>query len=296
MNLYLILLKLKQLVANRQTLKCFDKNLPIKVKCDASKLGLGAMLEQLHGTVWYPTAFASRSLTGAEQNYSQIEKETLSIVFSCEKFHEYVYGLRFVVQNDHKPLISIYQTGLSKSPPRIQRFLLRLQHYNFQLNYVPGNKLFVADILSTLPLPDSTSEIKSDEMNYFVHSVIITETQKDDILQSVLLQIQNEWTDPDTTKVKLYLTVKNSLTLNKGLILKDLRVVVPLTLRSQILNILHQRRIGIERTKLRALNTAYWPGISKDITELISNCEICISCRNAQSTKPLLKHEIPDQP
>ena len=133
-------------------------------------------------------------------------------------------------------------------------------------------------------------------MNYFVHSVIITETQKDDILQSVLLQIQNEWTDPDTTKVKLYLMVRNSLTLNKGLILKDLRVVVPLTLRSEILNILHQRQIGIERTKLRALNTAYWPGISKDITELISNCETCISCRNAQSTKPLLKHEIPDQP
>ena len=48
------------------------------------------MLEQLHGIVWYPNAFPSRSLTAAEQNYSQIEKETLSIVFSCEKFHEYV--------------------------------------------------------------------------------------------------------------------------------------------------------------------------------------------------------------
>ena len=214
----------------------------------------------------------------------------------CEKFHEYVYGLPVVAENDHKPLMSIFQRALSESSPRIQRFVLRLQRYNFQLSFVPGNHLFVADILSRLPLPDSTSEIKSDEMNYFVHPVIITETQKDDILQSVLLQIQNEWTDPDTTKVKLYLTVKNSLTLNKGLILKDLRVVVPLTLRSEILNILHQRRIGIERTKLRALNTAYWPGISKDITELISNCEICISCRNAQSTKPLLKHEIPDQP
>ena len=78
-------------------------------------------------------------------------------------------------------------------------------------------------------------------MNYFVHSVIkscqinegrlqqiITETQKDDILQSVVLQIQNGWIDPDTTKVKPYLTVKDSLTLYKGLILKDLRVVVPL--------------------------------------------------------------------
>ena len=158
------------------------------------------MLEQLHGSVWYPTRFASRSLTAAEQNYSQIEKETLSIAFSCEKFHEYVYGLRFVVENDHKPLISIFQRALSKSPPRIQRFLLRLQRYNFQLKYVHGNQLFVADILSRLPLPDRTSKIKSDEMNYFVHSVIksyqisegrlqriITKTQKDDILQSVVL-------------------------------------------------------------------------------------------------------------
>ena len=106
-------------------MKFFDKNLAIKITCDALKLGLKVMLEQLHGTVWYPTAFASRSLTAAEQNYSQIKKESLSIVFSCEKFHEYVHGLCFVVENDHKLLIFIFQRALSKSPPRIQRFLLR---------------------------------------------------------------------------------------------------------------------------------------------------------------------------
>ena len=162
---------------------------------------------------------------------------------------------------------------------------------------------------SRLPLPDSTSEIKSDEMNYFAHFVtkscqisedrlqqIIREMQKDDILQSVVLQIQNGWIYPDITKVKPYLMVKDSLTLYKRLILKDLRVVVPLTLRSKILNILHQGHTGIERTKLRARNTVYWPGISKDITELISSCETCISFRNAQPTEPLLKHEIADQP
>ena len=127
-------------------------------------------------------------------------------------------------------------------------------------------------------------------MNYFFHSVIkscqisedhlqqiITETQEDDILQLVVLQIQNGWTHPDTTKVKPYFTVKDSLTLYKGLILKDLGVVVPLILRSEILIILHQEHIGIERPKLRARNTVYWPGIGKDITELISNCVTCRS-------------------
>ena len=140
---------------------------------------------------------------------------------------------------------------MSKSPPRIQHFLLRLQRYNFQLNYIPENELFVADILSRLPLADSTSEIKSDEMfSHFCKTScqisedplpqIMTETQKDDILQSVVLQIQNAWADPDTTKFKPYLTVKDSLTLYKWLYLKDLRFVVPLTLMSEILNILHQ--------------------------------------------------------
>ena len=183
----------------------------------------------------------------------------MSLVFLCEKFYEYVYGLRFVIKNDHKPLISIFQKAMSKSPPQIQRFLLRLQRYNFQLNYVPGNQLFVVNILNRLPLPSSTSEIKSEEMNYFVHSVIkscqisegqlqqiITETQKDNILQSLVLQIQNGWIDPNTTKVQPYLTVKDSLTLYKGLILEDLHIVVPLTLRSEILDILHQANIGIE--------------------------------------------------
>ena len=132
-------------------------------------------------------------------------------------------------------------------------------------------------------------------MNYFVHSVIklcqisedclqkiVTETQNNNILQSVVLQIQNRWIDPDTTKVKVYLTLKDSLTLYKGLIVKDLRVVVPLTLRSEILNILHQGHIGIERTKSLALNTVYWPRKSRSIPELISNCERCLSFLNAQ--------------
>ena len=93
----------------------FDKNLPIKIISDATKLGLREMLEHFHGTVWYPTAFDSRSLTTTEQNYGQIKKGTLSIVFLCEKLRKYVYGVRFVVENDHKPLITIFQRTLSKS-------------------------------------------------------------------------------------------------------------------------------------------------------------------------------------
>ena len=92
------------------------------------------MIEQQHGTIWHPIASASRWLTAAEQNYHQIKEDTLSIAFLCQKCHVYVYDLRFVVENDHKPRILFFQRPLRKSSPRIQRFLLQLQSYNFQFS------------------------------------------------------------------------------------------------------------------------------------------------------------------
>ena len=69
-----------------------------------------------------PVAFASRLLTQSEQNYAQIEKETLSVLFACEKFKDYLYGQNFVVENDHQPLKAIFSKPLNKAPARIERF------------------------------------------------------------------------------------------------------------------------------------------------------------------------------
>lgn len=90
----------------------YDPNRPTKVSCDASMTGLGAVLEQKVEENWYPVAFAGRSLTSSEQNYCQLEKETLSILFECTRFHEYLYGKKFIVVNDHLPLKSIFKKSL----------------------------------------------------------------------------------------------------------------------------------------------------------------------------------------
>ncbi|MEN8447427.1 MAG: RNase H-like domain-containing protein [Cyanobacteria bacterium J06555_13] len=118
---------LKNVVTSSPVLKFYNPDLPTRLSADASSYGLGALLEQQHQLEWHPVAYASRSLTSAERNYCQLEKETLSIVFGCEKFKEYLHGRDFEVHNDHQPLKSIFTKPLNKSPPRIQRFLLRLQ-------------------------------------------------------------------------------------------------------------------------------------------------------------------------
>ncbi|KFM69647.1 hypothetical protein X975_21174, partial [Stegodyphus mimosarum] len=88
-----------------------------------------------------------RSLTNNEKNYAQIKKELLAVVFSFEKYHNYVYGRKITVQSDHKPLMAVVKKPLHKIS-RMQRMILKLLKYDFEINYVPGNQMCVADTLS----------------------------------------------------------------------------------------------------------------------------------------------------
>ncbi|KAK2718755.1 hypothetical protein QYM36_005929 [Artemia franciscana] len=92
----------------------------IEVITDASHHGLGAQLTTDGATV----AFASRSLSEAEQRYSQMEKEMLAITFSCKRFHQYLFGRTICVTTDHKPLESIFGKSIQRAPPRLQRMML----------------------------------------------------------------------------------------------------------------------------------------------------------------------------
>ena len=111
----------------------YDPNIPIRLACDASPFGLGAVLshELMDGSE-RPITFASRSLNKAERNYSQIGKEALGIIFGVKKFYTYLYGRKFTLITDHQPLVSIFnpRKGISTtSAARLQRHALFLTGY-----------------------------------------------------------------------------------------------------------------------------------------------------------------------
>ena len=89
-------------------------------------------------------------MTSAEQNYAQIEKELLAVVFAYERFHQYTYGRDLTVQSDHKPHEAITNKPLACAPPRLQMMLLMLQRYNVKVIYVPGKQIPLADTLSRI--------------------------------------------------------------------------------------------------------------------------------------------------
>lgn len=101
-------------------LRYYNPDQETTIECDASSTGLGATLKQ-EGA---PITYASRALTKTEQNYSQIEKELLAIVFATKHFQLYIIGKTTKVQSDHKPLEDIFKKNLCEIPKRLQKMMM----------------------------------------------------------------------------------------------------------------------------------------------------------------------------
>ena len=118
--------------ATSKPLGYYNQRKEVIVQADASLRRLGACLIQ-DGK---PIAFASKSLTGAESRYANIERELLAVVFACIWFNTYLQGRKFTVQSDHKPLEMIHLKSMHNAPPRLQRMLLQLQKQDTAVDFV----------------------------------------------------------------------------------------------------------------------------------------------------------------
>ena len=105
---------LKREVTEHSCLKYYDTTKPVSLEVDASQKGLGAALVQ-DGR---PVAFASKTLTETQSNYSNIERETLAIVHGIQRFHTYLFGRSFTVVTDHKPLMTICYKAIPSGTPK----------------------------------------------------------------------------------------------------------------------------------------------------------------------------------
>lgn len=108
----------KRLLTTSNVLTHYNSSLPLKLTADASHYGLGAVISHiLPGGEERPIAFTSRSLSSSEKNYSQIDKEALALIYGVRKFHNYLFGRKFTLVMDHKPLTNIL--GPKKGVPAV---------------------------------------------------------------------------------------------------------------------------------------------------------------------------------
>ena len=307
--------KLKEILTKPSILTLYDPMADTKVSADASSFGLGAVILQRSETKqpWKPVAYASRTMTSTETHYAQIEKEALALTWACKRFSMYLLGRSFLLETDHKPLISLLSTkNLENLPPRILRFRLRMMRYNFSIVHVPGKALITADALSRAPLPsDSTDSFDLQESaETFISAVVealpasancleqIANAQlADPTLQYVIKYCQEGWPAKHMIKgsLKPYWCVRSELSLYNNLLMRAHRIVIPTCLQQDTLSRIHEGHQGIVKCRLRARTSVWWPGISQQIKAMIQKCRTC--CENFQiHSEPMIPSTLPQRP
>ncbi len=304
--------KVKQLLVDAPTLVYYDHSKLMAISADASSYGLGAVLWQMDGDGKRPVAYASRTLTDTEKRYAQIEKELLAVVWACEKFHRYVYGLEFRVMTDHKPLVPLINgTDLDKVPLRCQRLLMRLMRYSVTAEHVPGKDLVVADTLSRSPRPCMESYTEQ-EVELHVEALraewpasdaklaeLRTQTRRDAVLQEAIRYTLDGWPNrlgDVSPRVREFHNVRAHLSVADGLLLYDNRIVIPSASRADVLGRIHEGHQGITKCRERAATGVWWPGLTKDISDIVGRCGFCQIHKTAQHREPLALTPLPEGP
>ena len=140
--------KCKNILSGSDILQYPDFSRQFILTTDASNFAIGAVLSQ--GVIGSdkPIAFASRTLNKSEEKYSAIEKELLAVVWACKYFRPYLYGKKFVLYTDHKPLT--YGLNLKNTNNRLVHWGLALTEFDMEIKYRPGKQNVVADSLSRI--------------------------------------------------------------------------------------------------------------------------------------------------
>lgn len=183
--------KLKSLLCSEPLLQYPDFSKTFYLTTDASNFAIGSVLSQGEPPNDLPIAYASRTLNRAESNYSTTERELLSIVWSVKHFRPYLYGRKFVILTDHKPLTWLFNV---KDPgSRLVRWRLTLEEYDYKINYKPGKLNNNADALSRIPsvpnLPESNHQSTSTNVPFPISCPVIhhVETKNEDLTYAQFL-------------------------------------------------------------------------------------------------------------
>ena len=305
--------KLKEFLCHAPALAFFDPNKAIVVSADSSSYAIGGVILQRHEKILRPVAYCSRMLNTSERNYAQIERELLALVWTCDKFSMYLQYQEFTLQTDHKPLVPlINKKSLLDCPVRCQRLLMRLARYSPDAVYVPGKYLVVADSLSRdiNEIISNDDSLHNDIECYAIQNInshpisdtklseIIREQNRDNLIRVVKESVScGQFNDEIIAFNHVYYKYINDLSIVNDLLVYCNRIVIPDTMRKEILKRVHDDgHLSLTKCRERIKETVWWPSISKDLTTYVDNCMFCQIHKRRNKCEPIIPSKLPDKP
>ncbi|KAK1430664.1 hypothetical protein QVD17_13567 [Tagetes erecta] len=297
---------LKQHLIASPILQSPNWSIPFEIMCDASDHAIGAVLGQRVNKKPVAIYYASKTLTDAQLNYTTTEKELLAIVYALDKFRSYIWGSKVIIYSDHSAIR--YLMNKKDAKPRLIRWILLLQEFDFEIKDKKGSENVVADHLSRIPIACEESQHKINEsfpdeqlfnvakLPWFANIVNylsagkIPEFWNNQKKKHFLFQVKHYiWDEPDLFKVGPDQIIRRCIS------------------EEDVPNVLahaHTYACGGhfsgKKTGHRVFDCGfYWPSVFRDAMEFSKHCVRCqqvggISKRDEMPMSPILVVEIFD--
>lgn len=258
--------QIKIALINAPMLALPDYTLPFAVHCDASNVGVGAMLTQTQNGVEKVIAYFSAKLTPTQQRYFTTEKECLAVILALENFKKYFDGTHVVVYTDHASLL--WLTRFKESNGRLVRWALRLQEYDITIKHKKGCQMQVPDALSRM---HETDTIDCDSFDSSADKIY------NDLVETAIAEPHNkEYLFENDTLYKQIKTKNGDLSYR--IYIPSDRIRIALEECHDLPTAAHG---GIHKTLYRLREHYFWPNMEADTREYVRNCEVCLAVKQA---------------
>nr|XP_037268455.1 uncharacterized protein K02A2.6-like [Rhipicephalus microplus] len=205
-------------------------------------------------------------------------------MFGVERFHQYLWGRRCEAVTDHKPLLGLLGPDKAvavQASPQVVRWALKLAASSYRLVYHPGKDLAPAGALSRLALPEVPAAVPEPAEVF-----MLEHTYPEVLSRSAVSQATSR--DPVLSQV-----VK---AVSRGDELAEWTVVIPQSLRSRFLQLLHVGHLGVEKTKIVARSHVWWPGLNQDNARMVKSCQVCPENQRAPRHVDITAWPFPEKP